>query len=109
MKFDIRWLGLVGVLVLFFLSLRKGLGRVHVDDEQKAEESGLLNCGVTHKNPVGHMPLILVTLIPKPQSTMPHPLLRGNHLSVVSGELPLGNQLWLNGQDTCWDNGFGML
>lgn len=76
---------------------------------RRQTKGGLLNCGVTHKNPVGHMPLILVTLIPKTQPTMPHPLLRGNHSSVVNGELPQGNQLWLNGQDTCWDNGFGML
>lgn len=54
------------------------------------------------------MPLIVVTLIPKTQSAMPHPLLRGNR-SVVNGELPQGNQLWLNGQDTCWDNGLGVL
>lgn len=40
---------------------------------------------------------------------MPPPLWKDNQLAVVGGELPRGNQIWLDGKDACWDSGPCML
>lgn len=95
--------GSCGCFIIFLLSLRKDLDRVHVK-EQKVKEMGLPDCGMAHRSSHFSGPDTN-----DPQSTIPPPLWKDSHLAIVGGELSRGNQIWLDGKDTCWDNGPCML
>lgn len=85
------------MLYYFFLSLRKGLGRVHVE-EQKAKEMGLPNGNDPQELSRARASRLRDSDTKDTQAAMTHPLSRGNQLTVVDGELPRSNPLWLGQQ-----------
>lgn len=99
MKLNMLWVGLY-----YFSLLSKKRSGQGVCERTEGKRNGAPRLWMAHRSSPFSGPDTT-----NPQSTMPPPLWKDNHLAVVGGELPRGNQIWLDGKNACWDNGPCML